>query len=133
MILLITKHIKSDVINGGGWNLVIKYVDGEEKKSTGDNTVPSSIFNKCALSFYSLCKEQVLGIISQSFFNPPSLSFSYSYEKNGNSYQTNELRKVVKANYSWNGFLQKDIDIYTLNESIKNNQELIDDVLTIYR
>lgn len=67
------------------------------------------------------------------FFNRPSLSFSYSYEKKGHSYQTNELRKVVKANYSWNGFSQKDIDIYTLNESIKNNQELIDDVLTIYR
>ncbi len=123
-----SSYSKSDVIDGGGWNLVIKYVDGEEKKSTGDNAVPSSIFNKCALSFYSLCKEQVLGIISQSFFNAPSLSFSYSYEKNENSYQTNELRKVVKANYSWNDFSQKDIDIYTLNESIKNNQELLDDV-----
>ena len=48
------------VMDGSGWSMVINYSDGTQKKSTGSNNSPDSVFEKCAKAFYDICEDGIV-------------------------------------------------------------------------
>ena len=105
------------IMDGGGWTLVIEYSDGKGKKSTGDNAGPSGVFNNCALPFYNLTGEQVMGYIPTTYFAPPLLDYDMSYSYGTYTYMGNGFIDVHRGNYLWNGHEVSDSDIYVLATS----------------
>ena len=104
-------------MDGGGWTLVIEYSDGTSKKSTGNNAGPSGVFNNCALPFYNLAGEQVMGYIPTTYFAPPLLDYDMSYSYGTYTYMGNGFIDVHRGNYLWNGHEVSDSDIYVLATS----------------
>ena len=102
------------IMDGGGWTLVIEYSDGTSKKSTGDNAAPSGVFNNCALPFYNLTGEQVMGYIPTTYFAPPLLDYSMSYSYGTHSYMGNGFINVKRGDYRWNDNEMSGSDIYAL-------------------
>ena len=62
-------YYQSGIVDGGGWTLEITYANGSTKVSKGSNSKPTKVFDKCAIPFYKICKEQVLGQIPSSYFS----------------------------------------------------------------
>jgi hypothetical protein len=108
------------VMDGGGWYLIIEYEDGSTKTSKGSNAGPSDIFNKCSTVFYDLCGEPIVGRLPDYYVYPPNVSYSFRYQAGNTNVNTNEIAKVVRANYKWNKFENLDNNIYSLTESNEN-------------
>lgn len=102
------------VMDGGGWTLVINYSDGTSKKSTGDNASPKEVFDNCAIPFYELCGEQVLGNVPTTYISPPQVDLSVSYTYKNNNYSGNTFMSFLRGNYLWNGHRESNADIYEL-------------------
>ncbi len=107
------------IIDGGGWNLIIYYEDGTSKSSKGDNAGPTKIFNKCAPVFYDLCGQAVVGRLPDYYVSPPNISYSFQYKVNNTTVNTNEIARVVRANYKWNKSESLNNNYYLLNEENK--------------
>ena len=59
------RYTATDVIcDGGGWELLVCFVDGTTKRSTGENSAPTTIFNNCAKEFYDFCGYGVVAYVS---------------------------------------------------------------------
>ena len=116
------------IIDGGGWDLVIEYEDGSTKTSRGDNASPNKVFNKCATSFYDLCGDPIVGILPEYYVYPPNVSYAFHCTNGNSSLSTNELARVIRANYKWNKSESTENNIYLLNEEVKDKSEFIEDV-----
>ncbi len=115
------KYEKNNVDDGGGWILDIKYENGDSKTSVGSNDSPSRIFDNCAVLFFDLCGEQVLGSLPQTFKSPPNLSVAFSYTKGNNSVSTNEGFQIFRMDYYWNEgrFVSDRNDFYSINGELE--------------
>ncbi len=136
LFTLKSKYERIGIIDGQEWSLVIEYEDGTVKTSIGINSVPTSIFNKCSTYFYDLCGEQVLGSLPKYYNNPPAISYAFNYKigENGNG-SDNTLAKINVANYKWNKFEVKAINIYKLNEQASSHNQFLvnnDYQITLY-
>lgn len=109
------------ILDGGGWNLLIEYADGTTKTSDGDNAGPTDIFNDCAIVFYELCQERVIGYIPNSYFNPPQVEINFLWENGINQCSDNRLSRYARLNYKWNGFESMDNDIYSISNKLNPN------------
>ncbi len=106
------------VMDGGGWSLDITYEDGNVKRSKGSNASPQLVFNMCAVPFYDLCGERVLGSLPDYFLSPPNISVSTVYSYGSTTVHTNEGIDIERADYYWSGgrFSSSDKDLYAINE-----------------
>ncbi|MBQ7761191.1 MAG: hypothetical protein IJ400_03965 [Clostridia bacterium] len=48
------KYRDDSVMDGGSWQLIIRYADGTEKSSKGINAGPSHLFTDCDYAFYDI-------------------------------------------------------------------------------
>ena len=111
------------IIDGGGWDLVIEYEDGTTNKSLGDNASPTKVFNKCSTSFYDLCGDPIVGLLPDYYVYPPNVSYAFHCTNGNSSLSTNELAKVVRANYKWNKSESSDNNYFQINEEVKDRNE----------
>ena len=109
------------VMDGSGWELTIEYEDGTKKVSEGNNARPTKVFNNCATAFYDLCGYSVIGSLPPYYAYPPNISYSFRYQAGNTNVSTNEITKVIRANYKWNKFESLDNNLYSLNE-LSNNE-----------
>ena len=112
----IKEHYEPDytVMDGGGWSLVVNYSDGTSKKSTGNNASPKEVFNNCAIPFYDLCGEQVIGYVPTTYISPPRVDLSVSYTYKNYNFSGNTVTSFTRGNYLWNGHREGDADIYEI-------------------
>lgn len=113
----------SDIIDGGGWSLIIEYEDGTTKISKGSNAGPTKVFNKCATTFYDLCGQGVVGRVPEYYITPPNISYSFHFTVDTTNVSTNEIVIVRRANYKWNKCESLDNNYYQLNEETKGRNE----------
>ena len=106
------RYENKGVMDGGGWTLKINYSDGSTKKSTGSNAGPSTVFNSCAIPFYDMCGEQVMGNVPTTYFSPPRIDFSVSYSYKNNHFSGNNFVDFSRGNYLWNGHERSGVDLY---------------------
>ena len=102
------------VMDGGGWQLTIDYVNGRQKMSSGSNAAPALVFKNCAIPFYELSGVDILGRVPSSYRYPPNVDFSLSYSYNNHNFYGNEGVRVNRANYLWNEHKKSDANIYEL-------------------
>lgn len=112
-----------DIIDGGGWSLIIEYEDGTTKISKGSNAGPTKVFNKCATTFYDLCGQGVVGRVPEYYITPPNISYSFHFTVDTTNVSTNEIVIVRRANYKWNKCESLDNNYYQLNEETKGRNE----------
>ena len=111
--------------DGGGWVLEIEYKDGTKKRSEGRNSAPYEVFNNCATVFFDLCGHEVMGVLPQYYSTPPRISYSLSFWSDEKTHASGNSFVHVKAvNYKWNGHENTDFDIFAINESIKDKNDL---------
>lgn len=103
------------VMDGGGWDLVVEYDNGQQKRSSGSNAAPGSIFANCAIPFYLLTGVDVLGRVPSSYIYPPNISYSVDYSYANHHYSGNAQINVKRADYLWNDHRQSGSDLYQLN------------------
>lgn len=118
------RYENTHVNDGGGWTLQINYSDGSTKKSTGSNDAPSLVFNNCAIPFYELCGERVMGNIPTTYFAPPIIDFSVSYTYNNHFFSGNNFVDFSRGNYLWNGHEVSGVDLYEVAMSGRASQLL---------
>ncbi len=116
------KYVQTGICDGGGWTLEISFADGSKKTSDGSNASPQIVFNNCALPFYRLCGEQVLGGIPITYFRPPELDIFFRHETQDNSYARDDTAEVSRANYKWNDSGTTDSNLYELNLAARPSQ-----------
>lgn len=117
-------YSEDGIIDGGGWNLIIDYEDNTSKISRGSNDGPTKVFNDCAIFFYDICGEEVIGMVPYYYINQPKVSLSFRFSENNSiGAIDNSFTKVIKANYKWNKSLSLDNDIYLINEEVKFNNK----------
>ena len=129
------KYQATGIVDGGGWDLELVYIDGTKKLSRGDNASPTEVFSKCATSFYDLCGDPVLGMLPEYYAYPPNVSYSFEYFKDDRRVWDNSFAWIVRANYKWNKSEDSDVNIFLLNEENKHRnkfKEGIDYKLTLY-
>ncbi len=102
----------TEVDDGGGWSMIIRYVDGSKKESSGSNAAPRTVFNNCAIPFYDLCGERVLGNVPTTYHTPPTIDFSVLYTYKDYYFSDNGFIDFFRGNYLWNGHESKGIDLY---------------------
>ena len=109
------------IMDGGGWDLVIEYADGTEKRSSGSNNSPRGVFRNCAKAFYDLCEMGIVAGVPSEYYCPPNISYSFV---NGNShYGYSSYGERVE--YKWNGFESSEVGVYEANENLKTSHEFI--------
>lgn len=108
------------IIDGGGWDLIIEYVDGTTFSSQGHNAEPSDIFNECKFAFYELCGEGVIGYIPSEFIVPPDISIDFGYQIGINNFGSNDLAGICRGNYLWNGHSVSETNYYQVNRELSN-------------
>ena len=114
-----------DADDGGGWVLEIEYEDGTKKRSEGRNDAPYVVFNNCATAFFDLCGHVVLGTLPLYYATPPRISYSLSYSIDDKHLVTgNSFINVKPASYKWNGHEYTDFDIFAINESTRDKNNL---------
>ena len=120
-------YVTQDVIlDGGGWSLTIEYADGTTFSSTGSNAGPSDVFGKCKFAFYELCGEGVVGSIPSDFLFPPDISVVFTYKIGNNYYSTDNLAKISRGNYLWNGHSVSETSYYKVNQELSKSNEFDD-------
>ncbi len=112
-------YSESGICDGGGWDLIIEYIDGTTKTSKGHNAGPYKVFNKCATVFYDLCGEVVMGNLPEFYVEPPNISYGFRYEKAHHD----SLAFFTRANYKWNKGEVSNKNIYSINELNKQYNE----------
>ena len=113
----------SGIMDGGGWDLIIEYIDGTIKTSKGDNAGPYKVFNKCATVFYDLCGEGIVGRVPEYYITPPNISYSFLFNVDTTRVNTNDIAVVRRSNYKWNKSESLDNDYYQLTDEIKEKNE----------
>lgn len=118
------QYKNSNVVDGGGWDLVIEYEDGTTKKSTGSNSAPTKVFEKCAKAFYDLCENGVVSSVPREYYCPPNLSYSFKF--NNGTFGYSSYGKML--DYAWNGFGKTGNDIYEANQTTKFSHEFFNGI-----
>ena len=97
------------------WNIEFKYLDGSSYISKGQNNI--NVSKECAVAFYHLCGEQVIGDMPDYFFTPPHQpDIFFEYIKAGIDYTNiNGLVRFKLGNYVWSEFTVGNADYYELN------------------
>ena len=108
-----------NIMDGGGWSLIIEYTDGTSKQSEGSNNAPRWVFKNCAKAFYDLCENGVLAFVPEDYYRPPNLSYSFHSANEHYGYAGYGER----LDYSWNGFGSTGNDAYESNESMRFSHE----------
>ena len=116
-------ELADKVDDGGSWTLIIKYEDGKEKKSKGKNAGPYEVFDKCAIAFYDICGERIMGTLPIGYTSPPNIDYSLSYTIENYNWSSFGQPKVVRANYKWNGSESLNNDIFALNSTPEMQNE----------
>ncbi len=105
-----------NILDGGSWKLVITYNDGTSKVSIGSNNSPDSVFSKCAIPFFDICGDGVLGNVPTEYYTPPSVG-CYIESKVGDNVSSKGHSSLGKlGNYKWNGFEVNSRDYFQLNQ-----------------
>ncbi len=122
------RYENKNIIDGGGWSLVINYKNGNNKISTGSNDAPVIVFKRCAVPFFDFCGERVLGSLPENFFEPPNLQLSVPVLSDDGSKVISVGYDVAVADYYWNEgrFSSDNTDLYAINEELLKTQEMID-------
>lgn len=118
------RYENTHVMDGGGWRLKINYADGSVKESSGSNASPKVVFNNCAIPFYDLCGERVMGNVPTTYYSPPKVDLSVSYTYKNNYYSGNDFINYSRGNYLWNGHEKSDVNLYELATSGRETQLL---------
>lgn len=116
-------YSESGISDGGGWDLIIEYIDGTIKTSKGHNAGPYKVFNKCATVFYDLCGEGIVGIVPEYYIIPPNISYSFLFNVDTTRVNTNDIAVVRRSNYKWNKKESLDSNYYQLNDEVKERNE----------
>ena len=119
------------VCDGGGWNLVIEYKDGTEKRSSGSNNAPDMIFKNCSVAFYDLCGRGVVASPPEEYCYPPIVSISLCMRLDNSIYDYSAAGE--RLDYKWNGFESIGHDIYEANRSIVGYYEFYDGAENVIR
>jgi len=101
------------IVDGGGWDLKIDFIDGTSKSSSGSNNSPTTVFSNCAKAFYDICRNGVVGLVPQEYYQPPNVSYAFRSSEGEHSYSPYSER----VNYKWNGFEETN-NVYILNETV---------------
>ena len=113
-----------NVMDGGEWTLTIEYEDGTQKISKGINADPYRIFDKCSTAFYDLCGRRITGTLPRYYDSPPDVSHSFTYYQGDNRIIISGGMTVVqKANYKWHADEATDVDIFALNNAIRDKNK----------
>ncbi len=116
----IESHYEKENSEYNTWELIICFESGITKYSIGINDYPKTVFDNCAIPFYSLCKEEVLGKIDDNYFIQSNIQISWYLQNNPiNSYGINKI-ELKTANYKWNLKEITNRNIYELNKEDKN-------------
>ncbi len=122
------------ILDGGGWNLEIKYADGTNKLSIGSNNSPRKVFENSAKAFYDICRQGIVADVPANYYLPPNISYSIEYTI-GNNTTSYGYSFGKMANYKWNGFEENSCKIYELNQENELPLEINDKtkyVLVLY-
>lgn len=97
------------------WSIEFKYLDGSSYISKGQNGI--NVSKECAVAFYHLCGEQVIGDMPDYFFTPPNQpDIAFEYVKDGvECVNVNGLVRFKLGNYVWSEFTVTNADYYELN------------------
>lgn len=114
------------IIDGGGWNLSIEFEDGSTKKSTGENAGPTKIFKECAMAFYDLCEEGVVGSVPSNYYSPPSVSISFQTNYSNHTFSHNLWSDERLINYQWNGFKSQDNDLFAIASNLNPSPKFLE-------
>ena len=116
------------VLDGGGWELVITFVDGSTKVSRGSNAGPTRIFKKVDKAFFDIFGEEFFGYVDSEYMYPPyadiairSGNGSYGFgltKKNYNDLTEAGVNCFTSGNHIWD---KKDIYEY-IEESYDHNE-----------
>ncbi|MBQ7326405.1 MAG: hypothetical protein IJW93_02885 [Clostridia bacterium] len=109
---ILPRYENNHVDDGGGWDLVIEYENGQQKRSSGSNAAPGIIFSACAIPFYRLTGIDVLGRVPTEYKYPPNLSYAMHYECD--NYDYSAFIHSERANYRWNDHTVSGINIYDM-------------------
>lgn len=101
-----TDHL---IVDGGGWDLTIRYADGTEKFSTGSNNWPDIVFKEADYAFFYLYGEDLFNTLPYSFTNPPSIGVSIGHDTDSGS--VHHGRGVSPINFTWHNNVEDSIDI----------------------
>ncbi len=91
------RYKKIGIIDGGGWNLEIKYADGSVKNSSGSNAGPYSVFRRCSVPFYELCGKEVFGGIPEDYPKLPNVNVRFEKGE-----ETISFFNIQRADCYWN-------------------------------
>ena len=105
------------IMDGAGWTLKIDYNDGTSKVSRGSNNSPRYVFSKCAEAFYDVCGDGVVARVSPKYHTPPNLSYSIDTIVGNHIISQGATSLATRGNYKWNGFEEKTLDIFQLNQN----------------
>ena len=107
------------VIDGGGWDLVVEYENGWQKRSSGSNAGPELIFSACSIPFYRLTGIDVLGGVPTAYKYPPNVSYALHYSHENNYYSGSI--EYERADYRWNDHIVSGSNLYDMAiRSIEN-------------
>lgn len=112
------------ILDGGGWNFVVKFRDGSEQKSTGSNAKPREIFQDADKVFYSFFKGSFLGALDSEYYNIPYMT---CYLNNGNT-----MRQTYSP-YCVHDWLREEKPETLSVDNLKNTQNTIFDENTSYQ
>ncbi len=122
------RYENKNVMDGGGWSLTVNYKNGKSKLSTGSNASPTSVFSKCAVAFFDLCGERVLGRLPENFLEPPKLVLEAPVLTDDGSINIVVGYETATADFYWSEgrFSAENSDLFMLNEELRKTQDTID-------
>lgn len=104
------------IVDGGGWDLTVKYSDGTDKKSSGSNNSPSTVFSNCAKAFYDICSDGIVAYVPTEYYAPPNVSYAIHIEVGNNTTSYGATSFTNRGNYKWNGFSDDSVDYFRINQ-----------------
>ncbi len=115
------KYERTDVADGGSWEMIVNYKNGDVKRSIGINEDPEEVFAACSVAFYNLCGEDVVGYLPADHHKMPFPFLHLIYEKKPDIYPYYRI-SAVRADYSFNegAIICKNDDYFKINEIEKN-------------
>lgn len=84
------------IVDGGEWNLEIKYVDGTVQQSEGINNFPDTL-KEADYAFFTLYGDDLFSSVPNSYKNPPSIDYSIRTTSKSSS------SGLSPMTYTWHG------------------------------
>ena len=104
------------IADGGGWDLTVRYSDGTDKKSSGSNNSPSTVFSNCAKAFYDICSDGIVAYVPTEYYAPPNVSYAIHIEVGNNTTSYGATSYTNRGNYKWNGFSEDSANYFRINQ-----------------